>query len=74
MNILEEADMLLEIAERIAKKYNKTVQEVWQEAIVELTLMKKKLIKRGGYDANIIFNGDNFNGDNCNRIYSIRSS
>jgi hypothetical protein len=43
MNILEEADMLFEIAERIAKKYNKTVQEVWQEAIVELTLMNKKI-------------------------------
>ena len=39
MNILEEADMLFEIAERIAKKYNKTVQE----AIVELTLMNKKI-------------------------------
>ena len=64
MNILEEADMLFEIAERIAKKDNKTVQEVWQEAIVKL-----KLIKRGGYAANIIFNGDNWNS-----IYSIRSS
>lgn len=41
MNILEAADMLLEIAERIAKKYNKTVQEVWQEAIVKLKLMNK---------------------------------
>ena len=43
MNLLEEADMLFEIAERIAQNYNKTVQEVWQEAIVELTLMNKKI-------------------------------
>ena len=41
MNIVEEADMLFEIAERIAKKDNKTVQEVWQEAIVKLKLMNK---------------------------------
>ena len=41
MNILEEADMLFEIAERIAKKYNKTVKEVWQESIVKLKLMNK---------------------------------
>ncbi|MDY3960196.1 hypothetical protein [Romboutsia timonensis] len=41
MNILEEADMLLEIAERIAKKNGKTVQEVWQEAMKELELKYK---------------------------------
>ena len=41
MNILEEADMLLEIAERIAKKNGKIVQEVWQEAMKELELKYK---------------------------------
>ncbi|MBC5998313.1 hypothetical protein H8923_16305 [Romboutsia hominis] len=41
MNILEEAEVLNEIAEHIAAKNGVTVQEVWNEAIEELKIINR---------------------------------
>lgn len=41
MNILEEAEMLNEIAEHIAAKKRITVQEAWNEANEELKIINR---------------------------------
>ncbi len=41
MNILEEAEMLNEIAKHIASKKGITVQEAWSEAIEELKIINR---------------------------------